>query len=109
MTLTFFCAEVTEGKQCGYFLIGMFVFGKRQQAWSVDEVQSASRDDSHAAFFCRYMTPDNTGKSIPVGDGDGGVAMRGCLFYHFLRMRCTAEEGEVGGHLKFGVCIMVFH
>src|SRR5688572_17088372 len=99
MAFAFLRAKVAKGEQGGYPGVSLVIGRKCQKAWTIDQFQSAGRNNSYPRFFCRNMGPYDPRESIPVGNGNRAVTIRRCLLNHFFRMRSSAKEAEVGGDL----------
>ncbi len=70
---------------------------------TVDRDQPGADQKFDGAVLGLVIGAHHAGERVAVGNADGDVAERVGCFHHFLRMRGAAQEGEVGGHGKFGV------
>ncbi len=74
---------------------------------TVGEGQAAADEKPEIALVAKIlpcrMCPHHAGQRVAVGNADTGQAKLMCTRYQFLRMRRTAQEGEIAGSSHFKI------
>ena len=83
--------------------IGLPVTGKSQQAGGIVKIEAHADQQPNPGLARRHVGPHHPGKGVAVGNGHRLMPQGRRLGHQLLRMRGPAEEGEIAGHLKFGV------
>ena len=77
--------------------------GIGEKARSVHEIEPAADEKAYPGRLRRGVRAHDPGQRVAVGERDGLTPQRLRLHDKLVRMRAAAEEGEVRGHLQFGI------
>ena len=79
------------------------VLRQQNQLHTTSQKQFATNDQLEPERFGRHMRPHSAGHRTLVGNGQRGITQGLGLPDQFLRMRCAAQEAEVGDAVQLGV------
>ena len=83
--------------------IALAIPGQEDQLEAIDGRHFAADDQFQPGLLGRLMRPHDAGQRALVGQRQRRVALGGCLFDQFARMRGTAQESEIGEAMQLGV------
>ena len=97
--MAFFGAPLTQGQERGETPIGGAAGGQTNEAQVAGQAEPGADHQPDASFLGGDVGAHDAGQRIAIGDGDGRMAEGGGRHDQFLRVRSTAQETEVAGHL----------
>ena len=103
MTFALGRACLAQAQQAAKPAIGRPVGRITEQRRAVRQVEPAADDKFEPVFLGRRVCAHHAGQAVAVGDRDGGQTQFLGAHHQFFWVRRAAQEGEVAGHLKFGV------
>lgn len=102
-TLTLATPLLADGKQPAKPPVSRAIHGIDKHGKIVIQIEPAADDEPDAMIIGRFISAGNGRKAIAIDDAECLDTEIFCLFEQFITGTCTAQEGEMRGHLKLGI------
>jgi len=102
-TVAFPGLTIAFGQKLGEPSVCLAIFGKAEGLKTAGEYKPHTDNIVNAKFFSGNMAAYNACNAVSVGDRDSAITKLRCLCDQFVRMRCTAQEREVGRRSQLGI------
>ena len=99
----FLRAPLPERQETAEPAVRLAVLRVAEKAQTILEIEPCADDEAEARLLGCKMRAHGTRQRVAVADRDGLEPQHFCLRHKLLRVRSSAQEGEVARHLQFGV------